>query len=1320
MQAKPMPTPINLPRLTRSSILLAVVVVTAVFSGASTAGAETLTPWWHLRSSSRPTYIQPGTAQDEIQQITVTVGSEYKLFQSGAGLFNRLFFIEQGSGPAVLRGGESPAEIQEALEVPSQYGPGDVEVTETTTVQQHAEGTQVYDIKFIGELTDLPVNLIEAIGAGVKELSKGRPDGEVVLTATNLGDADANPEAGLITIRDALPAGLRAVAIEGSVDEATSRFGQNSQPLECSLGSVSCEFNAQPPPQLGNSESRKRHYPKFVPPYETIQVIVAVNVEGGEGGARTGAVNRASIVGGGAAPASAEQSLTVSNAAIPFGVSSYEMRVEERGGVPATQAGSHPFQLTTTFAPNETIDERPVGDEKDLHFDLPPGLLGDPTAIPRCSLAQFDAITEIEGLQTNECPADTVIGVDISFVNLFLGGHEVFPIAAPIYNVEPAQGEPARFGFIAAEEVPVLLTTTVRTGGDYGVTVNAANITQSIEFLASEATFWGVPGQQAHDRTRGVFCLAAGEQEASAGGAAGLLAELCRPLSEQRPPAFLSLPTSCTGQPLETSVEADSWEEPHRLVSSLNTQPMTMLDGCNRLPFEPSIRVTPDSEQASRPTGLNVDVHVNQSSILNAEGLAESAVKGITVTLPEGVAVDPSGGDGLEACSEGLVGFTGFEDPRLEPGVSVPAFTPRLPGSTAALEAGETASLQPGLNFCVNASKIGEVTIKSPLLPAGQLVKGFVYIAAQEQNPFGSLVAMYIVAEDPVSGTLVKLPGVVHLSASGQIVSTFENNPQLPFEDAELHFFGGERAPLASPAHCGTYTTNASFTPWSGDDPVNASSSFNITSGPNGSACPGASLPFTPSLTAGTTNINAGAFTPFTMTVSREPGQQNLQAVELKLPEGLSGLLSGVELCPEPQADEGLCGPNSLVGETTVSVGVGGEPFSVKGGKVYVTGPFNGTGACTVGEPGCAPFGLSIVNPAKAGPYDLANTRANHPPCDCVLVRAKIEVNPLTAALTVTSNNSGPYKIPTILEGIPLQIQHVNVTITRPGFQFNPTNCNKLEIGGLLSAAEGASAAISVPFQASNCQALKFEPKFTVSTSAKTSKADGASLTTKVEEPAGALGSQANIAMVKVELPKQLPSRLTTLQKACTNAQFELNPANCPAESKVGYAVVHTPLLPVPLQGPAIFVSHGGEAFPSLTMVLQGYGITIDLVGSTLIRKGVTSTTFKAVPDQPFSTFELTLPEGKYSALAANGNLCASKLYFPYDAVGQNGATINLKPQIHVTGCTKKKPLTHAQKLAAALKACKKKHKNKRTACIRAAHKRYSQTSSKKKTNNKH
>jgi hypothetical protein len=386
------------------------------------------------------------------------------------------------------------------------------------------------------------------------------------------------------------------------------------------------------------------------------------------------------------------------------------------------------------------------------------------------------------------------------------------------------------------------------------------------------------------------------------------------------------------------------------------------------------------------------------------------------------------------------------------------------------------------------------------------------------------------------------------------------------------------------------------------------------------------------------------------------------------------------------------------------------DPFTVIGGKVYLTGPYKG-----------APFGLSIVVPAVAGPFDLGT----------VVVRAAIYIDPHTAQVTVNTTTSDP--IPHILDGIPLQIRHVNVTIDRPGFTFNPTSCNPMSITGTIIGAEGASSPVSVPFQVANCATLAFKPVFTASTAGKTSKADGASLHVKLVPPhegpqvttpgnasgtgTGTSGStsgssaqteEANIARVKVDLPKQLPSRLTTLQKACVAAIFDSNPANCPPASIVASAKAITPILPVPLEGPAYFVSHGNEAFPQLILVLQGYGITIDLVGDTFISKsGITSSTFAHVPDAPVSSFELTLPQGKYSALTANANLCTVKggLKMPTEFIGQNGAVIHQSTPISVSGC--KKALTNKQKLAKALKACHKKHGSKRSGCEKAARKRY-------------
>jgi len=1066
----------------------------------------------------------------------------------------------------------------------------------------------------------------------------------------------------------------------------------------------------------------------------------------------------------------AEQPLTLAKTpgeAAPFGVEQYALSAEEPGGTPDAQAGSHPFQLTTTVDLNERPEHGqpvPAALAKDLTFNLPPGLIGDPTAYPRCTLAQFTTFTlGPHGGTTNACPAGSVIG--LTFTTLDEAGRPTGG-PTPIFNLEPSVGEPARFGYQPAGS-PVFLGSSVRTGGDYGVTVHVQNITQFVGFLTSTLTFWGVPGDARHESLRGYGCLSRTELEV------GL-----REFQEfpcEAPPAsslpFLSLPTSCTGA-LHSTMEGVSWIESGRQTSEgrpeqqkpLKTAGLPALDGCGSLQFAPEIKVSADEQSASSPSGLKVDVHVPQEGQLNPNGLGQANVRNITVALPPGVHVNPSASDGLEACTgnpsalpEGAlgspgdqIGYEGKRELPLLPGIETPVFSPYLSGSIPAGKAGDLEPLRPGVSFCPNASKVGEVTLKVPVLP--NPLKGFVYLAAQEQNPFGSVFAMYIVAEDPVSGTLVKLPGELTLckgagedplgatgepipgvscQALGQLVSTFKDNPQAPFEDAELHFFGGERAPLATPTRCGSYTTSAAFEPWTNGaevhEDVHATAAFPIVSGPKtpsepgGTPCPGASLPFSPSLTGGALNVNAGAFSPFTATMSRLSGEQNLQSLEVHLPPGLSGILSGVELCPEPQANEGKCGPNSLIGETTVGVGVGGEPYTVSGGKFYLTGPYNGTGACAVGAPGCAPFGITFEVPAKAGPFDLANTKNNHPACDCIVTRGKIEINPQTAAITITSNPPGTADaIPTSIEGIPLEIQHVNAITTRSNFQFNPTNCSKMEVTGTIHSSEGGTDTIGVPFQVTNCKNLEFTPKFSVSTSGKTSKVNGTSLTTKVTEPIGSLGTQANIARVKVDLPVQLPSRLTTLQKACLASQFESNPAGCPGPSVIGHAKVSTPLIPVPLEGPVYFVSHGGEAFPSLEIVLQGYGVKIILVGTTFISKaGITSTTFKTVPDQPFSTFELTLPTGRFSALGANlpakakGSFCGQNLKMPTEFVAQNGAVIHQQTPIAVTGCAK--PKTRAQLLAAALKACKKKAKGKRAACQRAARKRYGPGTSKKK-----
>jgi hypothetical protein len=376
-------------------------------------------------------------------------------------------------------------------------------------------------------------------------------------------------------------------------------------------------------------------------------------------------------------------------------------------------------------------------------------------------------------------------------------------------------------------------------------------------------------------------------------------------------------------------------------------------------------------------------------------------------------------------------------------------------------------------------------------------------------------------------------------------------------------------------------------------------------------------------------------------------------------------MISKVPLCGEAAANAGTCSSASQIGHTVVEAGPGPYPLAVPQpgeapAPIYLTGGYKG-----------APYGLSIVVPLHVGPFTLQTQ----------IVRAKIDVDPRTTQLTVTTD-----PLPTIIDGIPADLRAINAVIDKPGFMFNPTGCEPGAFSGTAFGTEGSTAPISSHFQMGSCRSLAFKPDFRVSTSGKTSRQNGASLDAKILYPTGALGnnqasSQSNVKSVKVSLPKQLPSRLTTLQKACPSATFEANPANCPAESKVGTATAITPVLPVTLTGPAYFVSYGGAKFPELVVILQGYGVTVQLHGETFISKtGITSSTFRQVPDVPITSFELKLPEGKYSALAANGNLCTTKLKMPTAFTAQNGAVIHQSTPITVTGCAKHKTKTKHKK----------------------------------------
>jgi hypothetical protein len=532
---------------------------------------------------------------------------------------------------------------------------------------------------------------------------------------------------------------------------------------------------------------------------------------------------------------------------------------------------------------------------------------------------------------------------------------------------------------------------------------------------------------------------------------------------------------------------------------------------------------------------------------------------------------------------------------------------------------------------CPEASKVGEVTIEADL-PAKSLT-GNLYLGAPAGEPItGPPYTVYLDAESPKYGVSVRLKGQVNPNpTTGRLETTFLENPQQPSSEIILKLKGGPQAPLANPLTCGSENVQALFTPYTGE-----AAYLNLTPFVTGGCL--SPIPFSLTQSTGAAPTTGGTSTSFTLGLARSDGQQYLSRLSTTLPSGLVGRIPSVPLCGEPQAQKGECGAASQIGTATVAVGAGSEPYEFSG-PVFLTGPYNG-----------APYGLSIPVPAVAGPFNLGT----------VVTRTAINVDPYTGRVIATS------ALPTIVGGVPLRLRSLSVLANRPNFLLNPTNCGPLETTTTLTSTFGTNQSISTPFKATGCDALAFNPKFSASSNAKTSRANGASLNVTVGYPAG---SQANIKSVFTALPKQLPSRVSTLNHACLQATFNADPLACPSNSRVGEAVVTTPVLPDKLTGPAIFVSHGGAAFPDLDIVLKGDGVTVILVGNTNITNGITSSNFATVPDVPVSSFELKLPAGPNSALTAIGNICKQSLVMPTTITAQNGKVIKQNTKISVSGC---------------------------------------------------
>ncbi len=1009
--------------------------------------------------------------------------------------------------------------------------------------------------------------------------------------------AGAEPNATAVKVIDHLPAGW-------TVGGGSSCEGAGTGVARCELGPDTLPFNSH----------------QGLPD----EIYVPVNVPAGA----ASSVDRVEVLGGGASGVvRASVPATVAPGEAGFGVANAAGWIDNADGSADARAGSHPYEVTNVFALNSIVNSKtgqvvPAEEMRDVDVKLPPGFVGDPNSIPQCKRQQFE-----EGTNGPGCPIETMVGEDTA--RLAEAGAGQF--TAPIYNLVPPKGVAAEFAFTLSNN-NVYLDARVRSGGDDGITLHVQNVSQR-SVLSNSATFWGVPGEASHDFAREAAteehfgCVPDGKEFENVGG--------CGSTTGSAP--FVTLPTSCGGTlPFQVEV-LNTWQDESAKASAeleavgSDGEPVDM-SGCERLVhFEPSIATSPDTSVADSPAGLTADLHIPQG--VNPEGLATSGLQDTTVTLPEGMAVNPGQATGLAACQPAQENVGGPE--------------------------AEQES-EDGPPECPSSSKVGTDEISTPLLP--DKLQGDVYIL--QSNP-PNLELLVAASGDGVN---IKLLGKVHLDeATGRLTTTFENTPDFPVTEFKLSFSGGAQAALTTPPNCGEYETSSVFEPWSAPSIENAlvNSRFVIASRPEGVPC-GTPMGFSPHMTAGATTDQAGGFTGFSMLLQRPEDQQRVRSLSFKTPAGLSGMIASVPVCGEAQANAGTCPAASQIGHTIVGAGPGPYPlFIPQAGQppapIYLTGPYKG-----------APFGLSIVVPIVAGPFTLQTQ----------IVRARIEVDPHTAQITVVTD-----PLPSIIDGIPADLRSINAVIDRQGFMFNPTNCSPMAFTGAASSTEGTSTPLSYRFEVGSCQALKFSPKFSVSTSGRTSKKNGASLTLRVTRESGPASQQANFAKVKIDLPKQLPSRLTTLQKACTAAQFEANPAGCPAASIVGHARVLTPELPVPLEGPAYFVSHGGEAFPSLIIVLQGDNVTLDVVSTTFISKsGVTSGTLNTVPDAPFTSFELTLPQGPYSAFTSNlpakdnYNFCGQKLTMPTAFVAQNGAEIHQSTPISVTGCLKSKKAKAAAK----------------------------------------
>ena len=807
-----------------------------------------------------------------------------------------------------------------------------------------------------------------------------------------------------------------------------------------------------------------------------------------------------------------------------FGFEDFGLSLVGSPGSTPTQAGSHPFAIANAISFRTRIDpkygEVPDGMIKDLGVALPAGLVGNPAAVPRCSNADFfdiDPNTELPN-----CANESAVGFISLKVSFGLSTPPSF-ITAPVYNLVAPAGLVQKLGF-SAHGVPVAVRFALSPNPPYNVAISISNISEVLPVYDSVLTIWGTPADPAHDLERG-DCIRTDPLEE---GEAHTTGEEC-PVDIPKIP-FLTLPRTCAG-PLEAGYEIDSWSNPGVLVSGSMlmgdgaTPPQPLWPtGCNKLGFSPAFAAQVTNGAVQSPTGLDLSLDFDGRGLTSSAGLPESDVERAVVTLPEGMTVNPSAAVGLGVCT--------------------PADYRR-----------ETLTAPPGAG-CPDSSKVGIAEVDTPLLQ--EPLQGSLFVAqpddpttgtAGSENPFDSLLAIYVVVRNSNLGVIVKQPVKIELDAvTGQLVATLDDLPQIPFSHFKLHFREGERSLLVTPASCGAYAAQADLIPRS--DPGRAlttRSAFQVAGGV-GSPCPPADgrQPFAPALQAGTLVATAGAYGPFVLKASRVERSQPITAIQARLPAGVAARLAGVPDCTDAQiaaAEHGsgsleeqspACPGASKVGTVNVGAGAGAVPLYLRG-DVFLAGPYKG-----------APFSLAIVVPALVGPFDLGT----------VVVRVALEVNPLTAQIDALSD-----AIPTILSGIPLNVRSIALNLDRPDFTINPTNCETMSTAASATSILGQSVPLSGRFQVGACASLGFRPRVSLRLLGSTRRGAHPGLRTVVRPRRG----DANIGSVAIVLPDSELLESRHIGRVCSSSRFAAG--DCPAGSIYGHAKAWTPLLDRPLEG---------------------------------------------------------------------------------------------------------------------------------------------------------